>query len=46
MDAAGVQDKVRQLAAAADAIEEYRAHLAGSAEPAKRAVDLVKAVGG
>jgi hypothetical protein len=44
--AAGVRDKVQQLAAAKTEIEKYRAHLGASNELANRAVNLVKAVGG
>lgn len=46
MAAAGVRDKVQQLAVAKDAIEKYRAYLGGSNEPANQAINLVKAVGG
>jgi hypothetical protein len=44
--AAGVRDKVQQLAAAKTEIEKYRAHLGGSNELANRAINMVKAVGG
>jgi len=46
MAAAGVRDKVQQLAVAKDAIEKYRAYLGGSNEPANQAINLVKAVDG
>lgn len=44
--AAGVRDKVGQLAAAKNEIEKYRAYLSGSNELANRAIGLVKAAGG
>jgi hypothetical protein len=46
MAAAGVRDKVQQLAVAKNAIEKYRAHLGGSNELANQAINLVKAVSG
>jgi hypothetical protein len=46
MAAAGVQDKVAELAAVKDAIESTRTHLLGGADLAHQAVDLTKAAGG
>lgn len=46
MAAAGVRDKVQQLALAKNEIEKYRAYLGGSNQPATQAINAVKAAGG
>lgn len=46
MAAAGVQDKAAEFAAAKDAIEKARIHLAGGSDLLNQAIDLVRSAGG